>query len=201
MLNCSNNLNLPSRSYTCGYCGERVASVVGWQGSGSFPLTSQLQGSALTYICHHCGGPTFFPPTGQQIPGAAHGENVKDITDKAVDDLYQEARRSTAANAHTAAVLCCRKLLMHIAVSKGAATDLSFAAYVKYLIDEHYVPPGSDSWVDHIRQKGNEANHEVVIMNEKDSELLLTYCGMLLKMLYEFPATLQKATSPTQSPS
>jgi hypothetical protein len=60
------------------------------------------------------------------------------------------------------------------------------------------VPPGSDGWVDHIRQKGNEANHEVVIMSEKDAELLLTYCGMLLKMLYEFPATLQKATAPIQ---
>jgi Domain of unknown function (DUF4145) len=197
MLGWGNPSNLPSRSYAYGHCGERVASVQGWSGAGSFP--NLPHGNVFVYICHHCGGPTFFPPTGQQIPGAGHGETVKEVTDKAVDDLYQEARRSTAANAYTAAVLCCRKLLMHIAVSKGAATDLNFAAYVKYLIDNHYVPPGSDGWVDHIRQKGNEANHEVVIMGEKDAELLLTYCGMLLKMLYEFPATLQKATSPIQS--
>jgi hypothetical protein len=67
-------------------------------------------------------------------------------------------------NSFTSAVLTCRKLLMHIAVEKGAPTNQSFLQYVEYLEQNHYVPPGGKGWVDYIRTKGNEANHEIKIM-------------------------------------
>jgi len=187
---------LNSRKYTCGHCGAPVATVHGWTGNGSDAMWNPSKADPQICICHHCGGPTFFAPNGDQMPAAGFGDPVSDVSDKKVHDLYEEARRCTTANAFTAAVLCCRKLLMHIAVSKGAQENLTFAEYVKYLIDNHYVPPGSEKWVDHIRGKGNEANHEVAIMSPDEAELLLTYSGMLLKMIYEFPATLQKTTAP-----
>jgi len=42
--------------------------------------------------------------------------------------------------------------------------------------------------VDHIRTKGNEANHEIRLMGRQDAEELVTFVEMLLKFIYEFPS-------------
>jgi hypothetical protein len=60
--------------------------------------------------------------------------------------------------------------------------------YVKHLADSGYVPPNGKGWVDHIRKKGNEANHEIVLMTKADAEELIAFAEMLLKFIYEFPA-------------
>jgi len=57
-----------------------------------------------------------------------------------------------------------------------------------YLADNNYVPPDGKGWVDHIRKKGNEANHEIVIMSKEEAFELLSFVEMLLKIVYEFPA-------------
>jgi hypothetical protein len=124
------------------------------------------------------------------------GETVKDIGDKSVSSLYEEARKSTGAGAYTAAVLCCRKLLMHIAVSKGASQGQSFVSYVQYLADQNYIPPDAIGWVDQIRERSNEANHEISIMTKDDAEELISFSAMLLKVIFEFPAKV-KAKKPS----
>ena len=98
------------------------------------------------------------------------------------------------ANAYPATVLACRKLLMHIAVSKGAPEGLTFVEYVQYLADKHYVPPGAEAWVDHIREKGNEANHDIVILSKADAEDLVIFCEMLLRVIFQFPAKVKAKT-------
>jgi len=85
---------------------------------------------------------------------------------------------------------------MHLAVSLGAAQGEPFINYVQYLADNHYVPPGAKGWVDHIRKKGNEANHEITLMVQADAEELLAFVQMLLKVIYEFPASVQKKEAP-----
>jgi hypothetical protein len=125
--------------------------------------------------------------------GPLFGNRVEDIPQQ-VRDLYDEARRTTATGSYTAAVLCCRKLLMHIAVSKGAQPGDTFISYVEYLADHNYVPPDAKGWVDHIRRKGNEANHEIAIMGKDDAVDLIRFSEMLLKLVYEFPASIQKKT-------
>ena len=117
---------------------------------------------------------------------------VKDIPEPTVTGLYEEARRTTGAGAFTAAVLCCRKLLMHIAVSKGALPSDTFVNYVRFLADNNFIPPDAKDWVDHIRKKANEANHEIVIMSKNDAEELLSFLEMLLKVIYEFPAAVKR---------
>ena len=107
-------------------------------------------------------------------------------------EIYDEARQATSALSYTAAVLCCRKLLMHIAVAKGAKAGESFASYVDFLAVQNYVPPDAKEWVDHIRKTGNEANHEIVIMKREDAEDLLAFAEMLLKIIYEFPASTKR---------
>ncbi len=76
---------------------------------------------------------------------------------------------------------------MHIAVQKGAKQGDSFVKYVEYLAAKGYVPPDGKIWVDYIRQKGNEANHEINLMNEQDARALIAFVEMFLKLVYEFP--------------
>ena len=76
---------------------------------------------------------------------------------------------------------------MSIAVSKGAKEGLHFIEYVSFLSDKGYVPPDGKEWVDHIRTKSNEANHEIRIMTREEAEELINFSSMLLKLIYEFP--------------
>ena len=50
-----------------------------------------------------------------------------------------------------------------------------------------FVPPNGRIWIDHIRNKGNEANHEIKLMVKQDAEELILFSEMLLKFIYEFP--------------
>jgi hypothetical protein len=120
---------------------------------------------------------------------------------KDVESLYAEARSSIAASAYTGAALICRKILMHIAVEKGADEGKSFQFYVEHLANVGYVPPDGKGWVDHIRTKGNEATHEIVITQKADAEELFSFLEMLLRFVYEFPARISKPAVPTVATS
>lgn len=80
---------------------------------------------------------------------------------------------------------------MHVAVQKGAKAGESFASYVEYLRDKHYIPPDGEAWVDHIRKKGNEANHEIVLKSRDEAEELIQFTEILLKTIYEMPARIR----------
>jgi uncharacterized protein DUF4145 len=183
---------ISSKSYTCGHCGNSLASQNGWLGRNTISPNSIV---AFIYVCHFCDKPTFFDADGRQWPGTTFGHSVNDIPEQSVQALYEEARQTTSVGAYTAAVLYCRKLLMHIAVSKGAPVGQNFITYVEYLADNHYIPPDAKDWVDHIRKKGNEANHEIAIMSKDDAEELLSFVEMLMKVIYEFPAVIKRKTA------
>ena len=185
--------NRPSREIVCGYCGAHLQSEKGYDGKYN-PTGAEVN----LYYCHKCGRLNYFDEKGEQYPGPIFGEEVLDITDRTVSDLYTEARKCCSINSYTGSVLCSRKLLMNIAVSKGAKEGLSFAEYVKYLADKNYVPPGGEEWVDHIRKKGNEATHEIVILKQEDAEELIIFLEMLLKFIYEFPNRMKKKILPSE---
>ncbi len=188
-----NASTLASKSFVCGYCGSSIASDTGFV-RGSNPDGSGAADGTI-YVCHKCFRPSFFH--GQQTPGVRFGADVNGIDEASVQKLYDEARDCFSKNAFTAVVLSCRKLLMHIAVTKGAEEGKNFVHYVEYLASNGYVPPGSKSWVDHIRKKGNEANHEIVVMSEEEAKDLLSFTEMLLKLVFEFPAASKKySTTP-----
>jgi len=133
-----------------------------------------------------CNEPTYFKPGGQ-IPGVSFGDKVNGVPPD-IDRLYAEARACTSAGAYTPAVLACRKILMHIAVAEGAAPGESFLQYVTFLASKGYVPPKGQGWVDHIRRKGNEANHDIVLMTDNDAKDLVSFVEMLLLFIYDFPS-------------
>ena len=104
-----------------------------------------------------------------------------------VEAVYRESRDCFKVNAHTAAILSLRKLLMHVAVEKGAPENESFKHYVEYLDKNGLLGVGGKAWVEKIKNKGNDANHEIVIMTKQDAEDVLAFAEMLLKLVYEFP--------------
>ena len=172
----SNATNIGSKSFTCGFCGNLIASTLGYYKDNT---------DFKVFICTHCDKPTFFIAD-YQLPGVSPGNSVGHLPVD-VESLYQESRNCVAASCHTAAVLICRKLLMNIAVAQGAKVGETFIKYVEYLASAGFVPPNGKGWVDHIRKKANEANHEIVLMSKTDADELILFIEMLLKFIYEFP--------------
>ena len=177
---------LAPKTFRCGYCDDKVGSKEGY----NFSHSEHGNSWAYIHICPSCNRPTYFE-AGNQIPGVPFGGAVSNVPAE-VQGLYSEARKCAACAAYTASVLALRKLLMHIAVNKGAKAGDSFLGYVEYLANKGFVPPDGRDWVDHMRTKGNEANHEIVIMKQFDSEELLTFAEMLLRFIYEFPSRIPR---------
>lgn len=171
-------------SYVCGFCGDKVGSDEGYYAGSS----ADGSGPPIAYIriCPTCDGPTLFARSGKRFPASAPGSPVENVPED-LSQLYNEARSSAGAGAHTAAVLACRKMLMNIAVEEGAEEGKAFVEYVEYLADNNYVPPNGRVWVDYIRKRGNEANHQIRLMAEQDAIALITFIEMLLRFIYEFP--------------
>lgn len=184
------------RRYRCGHCDANVGSERGIQTNTN--LNGQQAGQVV--LCMVCNRPSVFVVEGDttvQAPAPAPGESVAHVPDD-VDKLYREARKASGAGAHTAAVLALRKLLMHVAVDLGAPPGKSFFSYVEYLAESTYIPANARGWVDHVRVRGNEANHEIVVMGSDDAEGMITLAGMLLKIAYEFPRRVPGMDSPVE---
>lgn len=197
----------PPRRYQCAYCSHVVSSSLGIKGQASTLISSSQSKILVGYVadlrfCPDCSRPTYFEgellgnAPQLQLPAPLLGVEVKHLPPE-VAQLYDEARQCSAASAFTAAVLLARKLLMHIAVQQGAADNLNFVGFIDYLVSKGYMPPNGRAWVDRIRQRGNVANHEIVIMGRAEAEEVLTFLGMLMKFIYEMPGMLPPPANPT----
>lgn len=188
-LNWNQSQKIRSKSYICGYCGHDIASEEGY----NCTTKDNMQRNRLVasiYICHHCHQPTYFSDIQKQFPGPIFGSNVNHITNPDVNSLYNEARSCYTFSAFTSSVMCCRKLLMNIAVQEGAQEGKSFVEYVNFLDSNGHIPKNGKPWVDKIRQLGNEANHKIDLKSQEEAKLILTFTEMLLKFIYEIPGLL-----------
>jgi hypothetical protein len=187
MLTWQSATKIEERSYSCGYCGRDVAPSYGYY--GLLKDTTTALGSIL--ICPHCTFPTFlFLPDESQTPGRLYGATVEGISDLIVEALYKQARTCISIKAYTAAVLLCRKILMNLAVQHGASPGKTFLDYIEHLDSKGFVPPNGKAWVDKIRTTGNEATHEIRLIEEKEALQILKFTEMLLRFCYEFPSML-----------
>lgn len=173
-----NDMRIQPKSYECGHCGNLTGVNIGYE------TTNRL---GYIYFCGFCNQPTYFTVDGDQLPAPVFGGSVENVPAN-LAQLYEEARQCTGVGAYTAAVMCCRKLLMNIAVEEGASEGESFLAYVNYLEANHYVSPKSKQWVDEIRKLGNEANHEIDPKTQEEAEIAIKFSEMLLRVLYEYPS-------------
>lgn len=182
--------SVSNNAYTCGYCDSYAGPSVAYQCLYSFAGETSTVG--FIYLCPKCNKPTFLNiGTGEQVPGKRIG-NTLEYLPKDIEQLYDEARKCISVNAPTSAVLSCRKLLMNVSVTKGAKAGEKFAFYVNFLEENHYIPPNSKEWVDHIRKKGNEATHEIPNLSQDDAIELIEFTEMLLRFVYELPGKMQK---------
>ena len=182
-----NTNTLVSRKFTCGHCSNIVASNEGYY--ATFDKFPEILCSI--YICTHCKKPTIFFSPSEQIPNECPGNSVEGLG-KEIALLYEEARQCISVSSYTASVMLCRKILMHIAVEKGAEENETFKHYVDYLDKRHFLPIDSKDWIDHIRKKGNDANHKIVISSKKDAMELIEFIEILTKIIYEFPNRVSK---------
>lgn len=179
---------IKGKNYICGYCGKDITSNIGFRMYD--PSNSSLwdPGTGYIYICHNCNKPTYISSC-EQTPGASYGKNFeKEIfKNDLVYSLYNEACQCMKVNAYTSVGMCCRKLLMHISVDCGAEENKKFVYYVDYLDQNNYIPINCKKWVDIIRNKGNEANHEIIILNENDARQLIQFVQIMISVIYEMP--------------
>lgn len=186
---------LPVKTFTCWHCSNIIASERGYKVWDHSDWSGSLV--AAIYICPQCHWPNFNVDNGDiWIPWHPIWEKIDSLPDD-IEVLYEESRLCAKNNCFTASVLLSRKLLMNIAVREWAEAGLSFIKYVEYLSNKWYIPPNGKEWVDHIRQKWNEATHEIQMMSKDDAEDLINFSWMLLKFMYEFPAKIQMKAVPS----
>jgi hypothetical protein len=164
------------RQYRCGFCASLVGSSRGYKSSS---------GDIQINICPFCDYPTLFR-RGGQLPTPAFGNEVQNLPPQ-VAGAYREARNCMSVTAFTAAALLCRKLLMHVAASHGAPAGRSFAVRGPLGVESPDTSNRLRVGGPHAPQ-GNEATHEIPEVARADAEELITFCEMLLKLVYEFPS-------------
>lgn len=176
-----------AKNFICGFCGDKVSSDMGFR-IGENPDGSRILDGKGIFICPSCKAPTFFEPFyDRQHPGQKIGESIKNLEDKSIATLYDEARNSFAAGAYTGVVLLSRKMLMNLSVVFGAEEGNSFVYYVNFLEENHYIPKSTRAWVDSIRSQGNEATHRIDLKTKEEAQMILKFIEMLLKIHFEYP--------------
>jgi len=79
----------------------------------------------------------------------------------------------------------CRKILMHIAVDKGAKEGQTFVFYLDHLAEKGYITPPMKAWTTQIRANGNQSTHELDAPDAARATNTLTFTAMLLVLVYE----------------
>lgn len=167
--------NIPTAQFVCGFCGDKVGSQ-----SGYFH-----QIGARIYICPNCGYPTFINE-GIQYPGPLLGRQIGNLPED-IGKIYLELREVIKNANYTSALLLGRKLIMHLAVDVAKAKEgESFVAYITHLQKANYIPPNAESWLVHIKDLGNEKNHELKIGTKDEAERVSKFIEALLIFMYEF---------------
>lgn len=175
--------------YTCGFCDREVAA----------PVVAVMEGRLehrKFAICPRCQRaqnfdgsahqPTMLPP--QPWPG-----RDLDGLQGSVDRLYSELRACCSVNAHTAAVMVARTIMMHVAVDNGADPGTPFRACANHLASNGLVPPSASAWLTKIRDLGNDGTHEIEPVTADMSAMSLRFIQLLLEIVYEAPAQLRAA--------
>ena len=173
-------VELPSHSIECAYCGNTIAPNTG------FYFYIQYE-DIFVYKCPLCTNPIIYNShTDESFPGPMYGRDVKGLPEN-IQTLYDECRTNYSNKCYTSSQMIARTLLMHIAVEQGAKEGETFAKYIDYLENNGFIPPNGKKWVDFIRKSGNVANHQIVIKEKEETEKVITFLSSLLLFIYELP--------------
>lgn len=166
-------------SYTCAHCGERVSGVV----AATYHVEPTV--APVKWLrCPSCANGSVLALDGNVYPGVPFGPDVEGLPNE-VQEAYKEARRCMSVNALTSCESMCRKILMHVAVEKGAKEGKPFTDYLSHLETQGYITPPMKGWVDLIRQHGNKAAHRLDPPDRNRAESTLMFTAELLRLIYE----------------
>lgn len=130
-------------AFKCGHCGREASGyVIAY--AATLETGSDVQVRWLQ--CPTCRRGSVYDATVGVLPGVAFGPDIDGLP-KEVKAAYAEARRCLSVQANTAAEGMCRKIVMHVAVDKGAKEGKAFASYIDFLEAEGYVTPPMRGWV------------------------------------------------------
>ncbi|VDN49120.1 conserved protein of unknown function [Petrocella atlantisensis] len=163
--------------YTCGHCGTYVSGAV-------IAYTGPVGARAEWLVCTKCGHGSYRKDNNIIYPGQVEGPSLTGVPED-VYEAYNEARNCMSVNAFNATELICRKILMHVAVEKGAEEGKSFAFYLDELESLGYITPPMKKWVDIIRKNGNSATHKIEEPNKGRAMSSLMFTAELLRIIYE----------------
>ncbi|MFZ5655120.1 MAG: DUF4145 domain-containing protein [Pseudomonadota bacterium] len=174
--------------YRCGHCGRDVSGAV-------IAYIGRREGGHLIcwLQCPVCHDASVRSDSGAHYPGSAYGPVLEGLPAE-VGDAYEEARRCLSVNANTSSEVMCRKILMHVAVDKGAEEGKTFAFYIDYLQQQGYVTPPMRGWVTLIKDHGNESNHKLASPDRPRAEGTLQFTAQLLRSVYEMEHLAQRFT-------
>src|SRR5436309_3431144 len=108
-------------TFTCAHCSATVSGAV----ISFFRTIKWLQ-------CPVCGNGSVRSLDGNFYPAPAFGAELEGLP-AVIQNAYSEARRCMSVSAYTDAELVSRKILMHVAVNKGADPGKRFVDYIEDL--------------------------------------------------------------------
>ena len=160
--------------HKCGACGRAVSLIV---------VAQHVKLKIRWFACPSCkqGSVSI---DGKIYPRRLLGDDVKGLPET-IQPAYLEARRSISTECYTACEMVCRKILMNVAVDKGAPEGKSFAGYIDYMVEAGYITITMKPWVDKIKENGNDAAHEIRTPNLNRTKSTLKFTMFLLKNVYE----------------
>lgn len=131
---------------------------------------------------------------GQQYPAVSALRTPNGLPDDATAGLWEDIRKCYGVRAWGAVVMLCRKMVFHVAVDKGLAPKNAkgwapkFAEALQHIEDEGHITKQMRDWTNRIVEIGNEANHEIPAITEKQAEDVAAYTLQLLTLVYAIPA-------------
>ena len=168
-------------NYKCGHCGRdnsgRVVSIYHVDDNRNNPMSRFM-------LCTSCAKGSVWTHPDRIVPGTNPGENLEGLPEE-VNEAYEEARQCFAINSYTGCELLCRKILMHIAVDKGAKEGEPFESYLVFLETKGYITPPIKAWADIIRKNGNASTHKLEKPSKERAENTFMFTMQLLRIIYE----------------
>lgn len=180
-------------SCVCGHCGNKVSVDVTQKYNELRPIPTIggfIDREYEVYNvgqCPECGKPVIYDVENDMvIPYSCEFGEIKHLPED-IETLFSECKSAYSCGAYSCCVVIARTILMHIAVDNGAAENLTFAAYVDYLVNNFLPREISKPWVDKIRKLGNDSVHKLVIATKENAHQSLTFLIQILKIVYELP--------------
>ena len=116
-------------------------------------------------------------------------------------EAFEEARQCLKVGAYSACEMMCRKMIMYIAVEKGAQERDTLQSYLDHLQAQgYYITAPMKGWTGLITKHGNKATHRLEAPDSQRAESTFMFTVELLRLTYEMESMAQRYAPSAPSP-